>query len=75
MDFPNTTWGMTVASGVDQVDAIVVLGVSPTIRIGPHIAVPHHVGDLEVGGDLVHAVLSRHSRVTLRYIVLAFERG
>ena len=71
MDFPNTTWGVTVASSVDQVDAIVVLGVSPTIRIGPHIAILHHIGNLEVGGDLMHAVLCWSARVALRNVVLS----
>ena len=70
-NFPDAAGSVAVASGVHQVDPVVLLGVAPAVGVGPHVTVLHHVRHLEVGGDLVHAVLCWSARVALRNVVLS----
>ena len=62
---------MIITGSINQIDAIIVLGVPPAGGAGGDVAVLHHVGHLEVSGDLVDTVLSRGSFLALSHVILS----
>ena len=62
---------MIITGSINQIDAIIVLGVPPAGGTTRDVAVLHHVGDLEASCDLVDTFLCWSSLRTLSYIVLA----
>ena len=62
-----------LTSSIDKIDPVIVLGVSPAGGTAGHVAVLLHVGDLEVGGDLVDTVLGRSPFRALGNVVLSWD--
>ena len=62
---------MIITGSINQIDAIIVLGVPPAGGTARDVAVLHHVGDLEASSDLMDTVLCWSSLWALRYIVLS----
>ena len=69
--FVNKSMNTTLTCSVDKIDAVIVLCVSPARWTAGHVTVLHHVGHLEVGGDLVDAVLGRSPFRALCDVVLS----
>ena len=69
----NQSMNTTLTCSVDKIDAVIVLCVSPASRTAGHVTVLQHVGHLEVGGDLVDAVLGRSPFRALGNVVLSWD--